>query len=70
MHGAASRGADTIVQYLVEHGAKLNAKTKQGFTPLDEAMGKNVLAQLPVPHDSTVVLLRKLGAAEGKDVQP
>ena len=28
------------MQYLVEHGAKLDAKTKQGFTPLDVAMGK------------------------------
>src|SRR5206468_6852309 len=37
LHGAASRGADTIVQFLVEHGADLNAKTKQGFTPLDIA---------------------------------
>ncbi len=29
-------------------------------------MGKNVLGQLPVPHDSTVALLRKLGGVEGK----
>ena len=69
LHGAASRGADSIVQFLVDHGAKLDAKTKQGFTPLDVAMGKNVLSQLPVPHDSTVVLLRKLGGLEGKDIQ-
>ncbi|PYS32529.1 MAG: hypothetical protein DMG14_34325 [Acidobacteria bacterium] len=67
LHGAASRGADTIVQFLVEHGADLNAKTKQGFTPLDIAMGKASLAQLPVPHDSTVVLLRKFGGLEGND---
>ena len=67
LHGAASRGADTIVQFLVEHGADLNAKTKQGFTPLDIAMGKASLAQLPVPHDSTVVLLRKFGSLEGND---
>ena len=66
LHGAAGRGADTIVQYLVEHGAKLDAKTKSGLTPLDYAMGKNVLGQLPVPHDSTVALIRKLGGAEGK----
>jgi ankyrin repeat protein len=70
LHGAASRGADMLVQYLVEQGAQLNAKTKQGFTPLDEAMGKNVVAQLPVPHDSTVALLRKLGGVEGKEVKP
>jgi ankyrin repeat protein len=66
LHGAASRGADTIVQFLAEHGADLNAKTKQGFTPLDIALGKASTAQLPVPHDSTVALLRKLGAREGQ----
>jgi uncharacterized protein len=64
LHGAALRGADTLVQYLVEQGAKLDAKTKQGFTPLDIAMGKNSVAALPVPHDSTVALIRKLGKAD------
>jgi ankyrin repeat protein len=68
LHGAASRGADTLVQYLVEQGARLNAKTRQGLTPLDFAMGKNVVAQLPVPHDSTVALIRKLGGIEGKRI--
>lgn len=66
LHGAALRGADTIVQYLVDHGADVNAKMKSGFTPLDVAMGKSVIGQLPVPHDSTVALLRKLGGVEGK----
>src|SRR5262245_23807257 len=69
LHGAALRGADTIVQFLAEHGAKINAKTKQGFTPLDVAMGKSIVIQLPVPHDSTVALLRKLGGLEAKDVK-
>ena len=69
LHGAALRGADSIVQFLVDHGSKLDAKTKQGFTPLDIAMGKNSFAALPVPHDSTVALLRKLGGPEGKDVK-
>jgi ankyrin repeat protein len=69
LHGAASRGADVIVRYLVEQSAELNAKSKQGFTPLDYAMGKNVVSQLPVPHDSTVDLLRKLGGLEGKDAK-
>jgi ankyrin repeat protein len=66
LHGAATRGADTIVQFLVERGADLNAKTKQGHTPLDIAMGKATVGQLPVPKDGTVALLRKLGAQEGQ----
>jgi ankyrin repeat protein len=63
LHGAASRGADTIVRYLVSHGAKIDAKSKRGFTPLDVAMGKDSFG-LPVPHDSTVALLRSLGGVE------
>jgi uncharacterized protein len=66
IHGAASRGADSITEYLVTKGAKLDAKTKVGLTPLDYAMGKNVVSQLPVPHDSTVALIRNLGGVEGK----
>jgi ankyrin repeat protein len=64
LHGAASRGADSIVKYLIEHGAKLDAKTGRGFTPLDVAMGKDSFG-LPVPHDATVALIRSLGGVEG-----
>ena len=69
LDGAAGRGADLIVQFLIDHGAQINAKSKQGYTPVDYAMGKAVVGQLPVPHDSTVALLRKLGGVEGKDVK-
>jgi ankyrin repeat protein len=69
LDGAAGRGADLIVQFLVDRGAKINAKSKQGYTPLDYAMGKAVVGQLPVPHESTVALIRKLGGVEGKDVK-
>ena len=62
LHGAASRGADSIVQYfVVEHGARPDEKTKTGLTVLDYALGKNITIQLPVPHDSTVALVRRLG---------
>jgi ankyrin repeat protein len=70
LHGAASRGADSIARYLVEQGARMDERTNQGLTTLDYAMGKNVTIQLPVPHDSTVELLRKLGAREGKELPP
>jgi ankyrin repeat protein len=65
LHGAASRGADLLVQFLVDKGVDMNAKTRQGgATALDVAMGKGSFG-LPVPHDSTVALLKKLGAVEG-----
>jgi uncharacterized protein len=66
LHGAADRGADTIVQFLVERGADINAKSKRGYTPLDAAIGKGGI-QLPVPHDTTIALLKKLGAREGEE---
>jgi ankyrin repeat protein len=70
LHGAASRGADAIVQFLVDRGANLNAKrSAQGFTPLDIAMGKGSFAQLPVPFPSTVELIRKLGGLEGTNAK-
>jgi len=40
LHGAAQRGADTIVQWLVDHGARLDAKNVAGRMPIDEAMGQ------------------------------
>jgi ankyrin repeat protein len=41
LHGAANRGADSIVKYLAARGANLDVKNKQGMTPLDLAMGKS-----------------------------
>ena len=65
LHGAALRGADTIVQFLIDQGTDVNATSKQGYTPLDVAMGKTIVLQLPVPQESTVALLKKLGGKEG-----
>ena len=39
LHGAAGQGANSIVQYLVDRGAELDVKDKQGRTPLDVALG-------------------------------
>jgi ankyrin repeat protein len=39
VHSAVQRGAQQVVRYLAEHGAKLDMKNKQGRTPLDVAQG-------------------------------
>jgi len=39
LHGAAYRGANTIVQYLVDKGARLDARSKQGWAPWTIANG-------------------------------
>ena len=65
LHGAALRGADTIVQFLLDQKMDINATSKQGYTPLDVALGKTIVLQLPVPQESTVALLKKMGGREG-----
>jgi ankyrin repeat protein len=39
LHAAVVSGQPSIVQYLVDHGAKVDAKTKTGWTPLMMAEG-------------------------------
>ena len=69
MHAAAYRGANSVVQYLFDKGAKLDVVAVDGRTPLIVAdgveYGNSFAAQ---PH--TAVLLRKLGAREMKCPPP
>ncbi|HUI79441.1 MAG TPA: ankyrin repeat domain-containing protein [Bryobacteraceae bacterium] len=66
MHRAAARGADKIVKYLVEHGARLDMKNKAGVTPLDMAMGKGGGrgGNDTPPHETTAALIRALLSPE------
>jgi ankyrin repeat protein len=60
LHGAAYRGADSIVELLVAKGARLNARNSRGWTPLTIAEG--VYASNFNAFPGTAALLRKLGA--------
>ena len=64
VHGAAFWGLDEVVQFLADHGAKLDVKDRQGKTPLDAAMGLaggvGFDGDSSVPHPSTVALIQKL----------
>ena len=63
MHGAAARGADLIVQFLADHGARFDIKNKQERTPLDVAMGVGGVANTGgIAHPTTVALIRRLSA--------
>jgi ankyrin repeat protein len=63
MHAAAYRGANSVVQYLFDKGAKLDKQDKSGRTPLQVADGVEYGNSFAAnPH--TAVLLRKLGAKE------
>ena len=57
LHGAARRGANAIVQLLVDRGADLEATNDKGWTPLTIAAGVSGVVFLQ-PH--TAALLRRL----------
>jgi ankyrin repeat protein len=60
LHGVAFRGDNALIKFLVDKGAKVDAKTGKGDTVADMANGP-----IPhsIPHPDTVALLEKLGSA-------
>ena len=71
LHVAASKRTNSIVEFLVKHGAALHAKNNKGQTPLAIAMaepdapkGIAVIYNKAVNDGSTAELLRRLGATE------
>jgi ankyrin repeat protein len=62
LHGAAYRGDNEVVKFLVERGAQLDVRSKRGQTVTDMANGPMVNAHLPIEHPDTIALLEKLGA--------
>ncbi|HEX3743861.1 MAG TPA: ankyrin repeat domain-containing protein [Bryobacteraceae bacterium] len=69
LHGAAYIGADAIIQFLVEHGARVDVKDSYGMTPVSIAEGiippdlRDVDKNPKIAHKSTIALLRKLQTA-------
>ena len=59
LHGAAVRGADSIVQFLVDQGARLDVQDKTGKTPLQVAEFTSLNATSYV-RESTARLLHEL----------
>jgi ankyrin repeat protein len=70
LHVAAARGADSLVRYLADQGAKLDMKDRRGRTPLDVALGVgNDKSRGPVEaHETTASLLRELMTKRGLTV--
>ena len=60
LHGAAFRGDNELIKYLVSKGAKVDVKTKEGDTVADMANGPIAHS---IPHPDTVTLLESLGSA-------
>ncbi len=66
MHRAAARGADKIVRFLAERGARLDLRDKRGRMPVDIALESSIVPgrSAAAGHPSTAALLRQLMNAE------
>ena len=63
VHGAANRGSDEILKFLVSQGATLDVKDKEGRTPLVWAEGVFLATHPARPKPSTIALIKQLTAA-------
>ena len=66
LHGAANRGSDEIITFLAEKGARLDFKDKEGRTPMVWAEGVFLATNPARPKPSSIALLTKLLAAQGR----
>ncbi len=58
--GAANRGSDDIIEFLVSKGAKLDVKDKEGRTPYNWAEGVFLATHPAKPKPSSMALIKKL----------
>jgi ankyrin repeat protein len=71
--GAAYRGQNDVVEYLVSKGARLDFRTARGWSVTDMANGPSLRTSVPLSHPDTVALLTKIGAppllkVEGEEI--
>ena len=60
IHGASNKAFDSMIKLLVEHGAKLDIKDKQGRTAMTFAEGVFLAARPPERKPKTIALLQEL----------
>ncbi|HEX4998511.1 MAG TPA: ankyrin repeat domain-containing protein [Terriglobia bacterium] len=58
--GAANRGSDSIIEFLVSKGAQLAVKDNEGRTAYNWAEGIFLATHAPVPKPSSMSLIKKL----------
>jgi ankyrin repeat protein len=67
LHGAANRGSDAIIRFLVDKGADLTAQDKQHRSALDWAKGVFLATHPAEPKPKSIALITELLKAQGKD---
>lgn len=69
LHGAANRGSDDIIRFLVAEGADLTATDNENRTPLDWAKGVFLATHPAESKPSSMALIAELLTAQGKEVK-
>lgn len=69
LHGAANRGSDDIIRFLVEQGADLTARDNEHRTVLDWAKGVFLATHPAEPKPSTMELVSALLREQGREVR-
>jgi ankyrin repeat protein len=67
LHGAANRGSDDIIRFLVARGADLTARDKERRSALDWANGVFLATHPAQPKPSTIALITELMKTQGKE---
>jgi ankyrin repeat protein len=70
MHGAANRGSDEIIRYLVQQGAKTDIKDAEGRTPLTWAEGVFLATHPARPKPRSIELLKQLASTTSSPATP
>jgi hypothetical protein len=67
--GAANRGSDDIIRFLVANGADLTALDNENRSPLDWAKGVFLATHAPEAKPTSVALITELLTAQGKEIR-
>ncbi len=63
LHGAANRGSDDIIRFLVDKGARMDVKDKEGRTPLTWAEGVFLATHPSKPKPTSIELIQSMSAS-------
>jgi uncharacterized protein len=69
VEGAANRGSDEIVRFLVAHGADLGHQDNEHRSALDWAKGVFLATHPPQPKPTTIALITDLLKQQGREVR-